>query len=77
VTTLHVGSLTLRPAPLRRSLKNLCRAAWIWELLLHTLPLTTRVNREFPRLLFQQQAMSHPRRTFPHYALLHTSRQGL
>ncbi|TDI11407.1 MAG: hypothetical protein E2P07_05810 [Acidobacteria bacterium] len=35
-------------------------------LLLPVVPLATRVNRQFPGLLFQRQAMSLPRRTLTH-----------
>jgi len=73
VTTLHVGSLPLRPAGLRRLPKSLCRTASRQGIAPPPAPLATGVNRQFPGLDSHQQVTGPPRRTLPHPASRHRS----
>ena len=70
MTTLHLGSLTLRPV----SLLPLALPEFVEWLQRYESPLiaalqATWTNEEFPGQVSHLQALSPPRRTFPHPAL--------
>ena len=78
MTTLHPGSLTLRPVSLRLP-PSAGFVEWLQIEGLLPLPalLAIRVKRKFPEQVFHLQAMNPPRRTFPHTAFRSSSPQGM
>ncbi len=78
MTTLHPGSLTLRPVSLRLP-PSAGFVEWLQIEGLLPLPalLAIRAKRKFPEQVFHLQAMNPPRRTFPHTAFRSSSPQGI